>query len=294
MRTIRIIAVWLPLSLLVILTAGAAENGLDGQTGKAARPLIAIIIDDLGNQRGLGERAIALPGPVACSVIPGTAYGTYLAEQANAAGKEVMLHLPMQAMHDTGHSANEPVGQEAIRMGTDRYSITLDSDRVDLSEVLTADLASVPHTVGVNNHMGSLITRHPGHMQWLMEELLSHGDLFFVDSYTTAASIAYDIALENGVPAARRDVFLDNEKSAENIAREFERLKRTARRQGYALAIGHPNAATLAFLEQALPDLIDEGFELVPVSRIVALSPPLSSDAGLSRRADPVEEADAS
>jgi uncharacterized protein len=281
MKTIRIIVVWLPLSLLVILTAGAAETGLHGQTGKPARPLIAIIIDDLGNQRGLGERAIALPGPVACSVIPGTAYGTYLAEQANVAGKEVMLHLPMQAMRDAGHGASDPAGQEVIR---------LDTDQANLSEILTADLASVPHTVGINNHMGSLITRHPGHMQWLMEALLSHGDLFFVDSYTTAASIAYETALENGVPAARRDIFLDHEKSAENIKQAFERLKREARQRGYAVAIGHPNEATLAFLERALPDLIDEGFELVPVSRIVTLSTP----AGLAQQAAPVKKADTS
>jgi polysaccharide deacetylase 2 family uncharacterized protein YibQ len=289
MRTIRINAGWLPLSLLVILTADAAATDLDGRPGKAVRPLIAIIIDDLGNQRVLGERAIALPGPVACSVIPGTAYGTYLAEQANAVGKEVILHLPMQAMQDTPHkSGNQAADQSPLL--SKQYGITLDTNRVGFNEILSADLAFVPHTVGVNNHMGSLITRHPGHMQWLMEELLSHGDLFFIDSYTSPASIAYDIALENGVPAARRDIFLDNEKSAENIMQEFERLKREARRRGYAIAIGHPNAVTLAFLERVLPGLFDEGFELVPVSRIVALSAP----AGLVRRAEPVKEADAS
>lgn len=305
MRTIRTAAVWLLLSLFLILTAGAAEKGHSDKAGGAPRPLIAIIIDDLGNQRGQGERAIALPGPVACSIMPGTAYGPYLAEQANAAGKEVMLHLPMQSMKGIQNtepdlSARDAVVKDRERSAllTEQHGITLDTDREQLSKILAADLAFVPHTVGVNNHMGSLITRHPGHMQWLMQELAAQGDLFFVDSYTTDASVAYDIALENGVPAARRDVFLDNEKSAENVAREFERLKRKSRERGYAIAIGHPNDATLAFLEQALPELIAEGFELVPVSRIVTSSTPIlsviSASENVAMRAAPVNEADGS
>lgn len=237
--------------LLVPVLSGLVSVGV-----AAERPLIAIIIDDLGNQKRAGERVIQLPGPVACSIMPRTAYGTYLAEQAHRAGKEVMLHLPMQAM----------------AMATDKFigpdNITLDTSRMKLSSILADDLAAVPHTVGINNHMGSLITRHPGHMAWLMEEISARGDLFFIDSYTTPASVALQTAREQGVPAERRHVFLDNDAAAD-IEREFARLKQLADRQGYAIAIGHPYPATLAYLERALPQLETEGYQLVPVSQIV-------------------------
>jgi polysaccharide deacetylase 2 family uncharacterized protein YibQ len=222
-----------------------------------SQPLIAIIIDDLGNQKESGQRVIALPGPVVCSVMPHTTYANYLAEAAHAAGKEVMLHLPMQP----------------VEMGrlTVPGEINLDTNQNNMRQILNADLNAVPHTVGINNHMGSLITRHPGHMEWLMDELSRHGNLYFIDSYTTASSIAFEMALEKGVPTARRNVFLDNEMSASGIAEEFSRLKREATEQGFAIAIGHPYAVTLDYLEKQIPLLAEEGFKLVPVSRVIAL-----------------------
>ena len=235
----------------------------------AAQPRIAIIIDDLGHQLARGQRTIDLPGPVACAVIPHTAYSTALAERAHAAGKEVLLHLHMQSAADL---PGEPEALEAaVELPHTGGAIGLETSRSALEAILTADLADVPHSVGVNNHQGSLVTRHPGHMAWLMDALRVHGDLFFVDSYTTAASVAYAIAQEKGVPATRRDVFLDNERSADRIAREFERLKREARAHGYAVAIGHPYPETLAFLEAELPRLAEQGFELVPVSELVGM-----------------------
>jgi polysaccharide deacetylase 2 family uncharacterized protein YibQ len=219
--------------------------------------LIAIIIDDLGNQRESGNRVIALPGPVVCAVMPHTAYANSRAEAAPAAGKEVRLHLPMQSVE--------------MERFTGPGEISLDNDQRDMQRILSADLKEVPHTVGVNNHMGSLITRHPGHMEWLMDELSRRGDLYFIDSYTTAASVAYQMAVEKGVPAARRNVFLDNEMSTTNIAKEFERLKSEAMEQGFAIGIGHPYPVTLAYLEKALPLLAEQGFRLVPVSTIVEL-----------------------
>jgi polysaccharide deacetylase 2 family uncharacterized protein YibQ len=220
------------------------------------RPVIAIIIDDLGNQRQAGERAIALPGPVACAIMPRTAHSTYLAEQAFNAGKEVMLHLPMQ-----------PVGRD---QKASPGQIDIDTTLPALRRTLDDDFRAVPHASGVNNHMGSLITRHPGHMEWLMDELLRRGDLFFVDSYTTAASVALATAKEKGVPATRRHIFLDNNES-DDIDKEFARLKREARRTGFAIGIGHPYRATLEFLERELPRLEQQGFELVPVARVIEL-----------------------
>jgi polysaccharide deacetylase 2 family uncharacterized protein YibQ len=218
--------------------------------------LIAIIIDDLGNQLGAGRRALQLDAPLVYAVMPHTAYGSTLAREAHIAGKEVMLHLPMQPMQ-MGRIAGPG-------------EISLENNMGQLRRILYDNLDAVPHVAGVNNHMGSLITRHPGHMRWLMEALAARGQLFFVDSFTTPNSVAYEAALESGVPAARRHVFLDDDPSAESVAKQFNHLKQQALARGYAIGIGHPYDTTLGVLEQVLPELQgDSGFKIVPVSVIV-------------------------
>ncbi len=224
-------------------------------TGAGARAHIAIIIDDLGYQLDPGRRAIALPGPLAFGVIPGAPRATALARHAHQNGKEVLVHLPLQAVKD-----------EATR---DPVSIELDMSRERVGSVFEQALEAVPHAVGVNGHRGSLLTRHPGHMQWLMEEISARQDLFFVDSFTTHHSVALQIAAEAGVDAIKRDVFLDPDRSQETIEREFERMKRLALRRGKVVAIGHPYPATLELLERELPGLERDGYELVRISEMV-------------------------
>ncbi len=218
-------------------------------------PRIAIIIDDLGYRLDAGQRAIGLPGPIAFAVLPGSPLARALAEQAHDSGKEVLLHLPLQAKpNDT---IQEPLG------------IRLDMSRSEFSETFEEALTSVPHAIGVNSHRGSLLTRHPGHMRWLMEEIQARDDLFFIDSFTTHESIALKVAVETGVDARRRDVFLDPDQNPDTVVREFERMKRLAKKRGSIIAIGHPYAATLTLLERELPRLVGEGYELVTISRLM-------------------------
>ena len=127
----------------------------------------------------------------------------------------------------------------------------------------------MPHVIGINGHRGSLLTRHPGQMLWLMEEIRARENLFFIDSYTHHESVALQIAQEAGVNATRRDVFLDPDRSPETVALEFERMKKLARKRGQVIAIGHPYPATLDLLERELPRLAEEGFELVRVSELL-------------------------
>lgn len=232
-------------------------------SASADAPRIAIIIDDLGYELRAGRRAIALPGPIACAVLPGTPRGRLLAEAAHAEGKEVLLHLPLQALVDVGHPAR---ASDVSHVG---HELNLDMSRRQFADAFAASLAAVPHASGVNNHRGSLLTRHPGHMRWLMDEISRHGDLLFIDSYTTADSVALQIARERNVPSARRDVFLDPDPSPETLAREFERLKSLARKRGAAVGIGHPYPATLSFLEAELPTLREQGFELVSLQSLL-------------------------
>ncbi len=251
------------------LTAGVAVILLLLSVVAAAdepRPRIGIIIDDLGYLKSAGERVIALPGPVACAILPHTPYSRQLAVQANAAGKQVLLHLPLQPVEQL-----MPLG-----MG----SIDIDNTYSQLARILSANLASVPHADGVNTHMGSLLTQHPGHMAWLMQELGRRGDLYFVDSYTTSSSVALRLAREYGVPAARRHVFLDSEVSWDAVADQFARLKNRARLYGEVIAIGHPYELTLDFLERYLPELDREGFDLVPLSELVDSGPVTTARQG--------------
>ncbi len=238
------------------------------------QPRIAIIIDDLGYDLAAGRRAIALPGPLAVAILPATPRGPLLAETAHASGKEVLLHLPLQAV-----DGQDPAGAAD--------QITLDTGRSAFASAFAAAIDSVPGAIGVSNHRGSLLTRHPGHMQWLMEEIDARDGLFFIDSYTTHHSVALRIAAETGVVAARRDVFIDHDRRPAELAREFERLKTIARQRGVAVGIGHPYPETLDFLEQALPRLATEGFELISISERLGMAPlPRLRQAA---RPDPVE-----
>ncbi len=235
-------------TMLLLLVAGLAVAG---------QPRVAIIIDDLGYGLDEGQRAIALPGPISLAVLPGAPRATTLARSAHESGKEVLLHLPLQARPDD--HAQEPGG------------IDLDMSRQQFGTTFEMALAAVPFAIGVNGHRGSLLTRHPGHMQWLMEEIQARENLFFIDSYTTHESVAMQIARETGIRAMRRDVFLDPDKSPETVAREFERMKQLARERGFVVAIGHPYPATLELLERELPNLEAEGLELVSISELVQL-----------------------
>ena len=233
----------------------AASFLLFSGAASADAPRVAIIIDDMGYHLANGRRAIELPGPVSFSFLPGAPRARALAERAHALDKDILLHLPLQAANDDAPSAPS--------------EIHLDMSRERVGYTFNEALASVPHVIGVNSHRGSLLTRHPGHMQWLMEEIRDRDALFFIDSYTHHESVALQIAVENNVEAIKRDVFLDPDPLPETVEREFERLKDLARKRGSALAIGHPYPATLDVLERELPKLADEGFELVRVSELL-------------------------
>ncbi len=242
----------LPLLLLCSVSALAAET----PAARGSLPAVAIVIDDLGNSHDLDVRAVDLPGPVTCAFLPHTPYAARLARRAHRAGKEVMLHLPMQAV-------------DGQRLGPG--GLTLHMTQTEFLHSLRDSLAAIPYVSGVNNHMGSLLTRHPGHMDWLMQALHQTGSLYFVDSRTTRATVAQMVAHEDGVPNTRRDVFLDNVAEDAAVAAQLRALIAKARHRGAALAIGHPHPATLRVLARVLPTLRQAGVRLVPVSELIRI-----------------------
>lgn len=219
-----------------------------------AEARIGIVIDDLGNDAEALERIARWPYAVAGAVLPGLPGSAAAARRLAASGKEVLLHLPM-----------EPDGYPLVAPGP---GVVLRSDTDDaIARTVIEDLASVPGAVGVNNHMGSAATADPRVMRAVVHVLSQRG-LFFIDSRTTEATVARRVADEAALPAASRRVFLDATPSPSAIQRAYRELLAKAKKDGSALAIGHPHPATLEVLERELPRVREEGIALVPVSRL--------------------------
>ncbi|ROR98878.1 hypothetical protein EDC56_3115 [Sinobacterium caligoides] len=224
-----------------------------GTTAFAVEPArLVLIIDDLGNNYPLSQRAIELPGSLTVAILPQLANTARLAKNAHATGKEIILHAPMSSLHDT------PLGPGAM---------TSTMSHEQLIAVLRDDIASVPFVSGVNNHMGSALTADADAMLSVMTELRSQ-QLYFVDSRTHANTVAAERARELSLPNLERKVFLDNNTDEQAIAKQFQRWLQFAKRDGMAVAIGHPYPETLAFLERQLPLLDSEEYQLITPSQL--------------------------
>ena len=229
--------------------AGAKDSG-----GKAANARLAIIIDDLGSDRAAAQAIFALGYPLTISVLPNHDHSLEIAEEAHRRGFQVMLHLPMQSL------ANETPEPQELHAGMPAREIATLLDRF---------LQNVPEAAGVNNHQGSQATADGALMDELMP-VLRDRHLFYVDSRTTAATVAYDTAQDFGVRSAFRNVpFLDDVAEVAAVRKQLELALRGAREKGEAVAIGHPHAATLQALREVLPQAQAQGVRLVPVSELV-------------------------
>jgi hypothetical protein len=216
-------------------------------------PKLAIILDDMGYDRAAADAAFALQFPITLSVIPHLPHSAEVAEEAYRRGDQVLLHLPMEA--EAGEKA-EPI---ELRVGMKADQVERDLDGM---------LETVPHAAGVNNHQGSRATADAKLMGELMPALRRRG-LFFVDSRTTAATVAYDAAERAGVRSASRKVFLDDMTNREAILSQIDLAARDATRDGFAIAIGHPHPATIAALVEAVPRLEASGVSFVFVSQVI-------------------------
>ncbi len=218
--------------------------------------LVSIIIDDLGNNYEHGQALIDFPAPLTLAFLPQTDFAKKLATMAHHNQKEVMLHLPLQSVEHHPYSPG---------------TLDLHMSRNAFVQQLKTNLASVPYVRGINNHMGSLLTRHPGHMDWLMQEISRQDDLYFVDSLTSSKSVAAHFATAHQVPNLIRDVFLDPDPKPETIKKQFARFIQIANKRGYAIAIAHPYPTTIAFIKEHLQELEKHNIELVPVSKLISL-----------------------
>jgi hypothetical protein len=218
---------------------------------------LAIILDDVAGDPTAVDGIFALSNKLTLSILPNHPRSAEIAEEAHHRGYEVMLHLPMES------EANETPEVRQLRPG-----MTAPEIAADLNEMLQ----TVPFAAGVNNHQGSRATSDPKLMDELMP-LLRQRKLFFIDSRTTAATVAYDTAEREGVRTGFRNVpFLDDVQEPGAIRQQLERAIHGAKEKGEAIVIGHPHPETLRVLREMLPQIQAQGVELVHASALVHLA----------------------
>jgi len=228
---------------------------LPGASAADQRPVLSLVIDDLGYSYEHGKAAIELDGDHTYAVLPGATYSVELARQAHEQDKEVILHLPMQSISST--AAIEP---GALNEAMDEDELTYNVHSL---------LAQIPFIRGVNNHMGSHLTEFDFFMRPVMDSILSYDpSLYFLDSRTSPRSVAHAQALDAGLSSISRDVFLDNDPNKSAIELQYNIWLTRAHARGSAIAIGHPNANTLEVLQQNLSSA-QQKFRFLRVSRLI-------------------------
>lgn len=198
--------------------------------------LLAIVIDDIGESMGAVRDLLKLDYPVTFAVWPRSSHAREAAEAAHRAGREVMIHQPM-----------EPLKYPAVKPGPGAIYVRMGVDEIEAT--LRENLARVPHAVGLNNHMGSRFTQDVRGVRAVCAALEGKG-LFVLDSVTHSGSVFYREARRAGLPAGKRNVFLDVIHDKRNIMFQLDKAARVAHEQGIAVAIGHPLSETVAALKE--------------------------------------------
>jgi len=217
---------------------------------KPGGPRLTIVIDDLGGSLEQARDLLDLGLPVTFSIMPNLPHTREVDAMAAKAGMEVILHQPMDAHGSAPQAA-----------GTLRSGMTVP----ETAAILAAHLAQVPHAVGVSNHTGSKATEDAVLMAAVMADLKGRG-LFFLDSLTSAKSVAGKEAAKSQVPTLSRTVFLDNERGQQPTLLMLAQAEKEARAKGRAVAIGHPYPETIAALA-AWDIRRDKSIALVTLSR---------------------------
>lgn len=243
--------------------APSSPEVADESAPVAAQPKarVAVVIDDLGRDVAAIEKLTAIlsragNAQLSYAVLPYESRTSEVVEALRRHGAEILLHLPMDP-----EGAADP-GPGALLTGMSKSA---------LAAATAAALAAVPGAIGVNNHMGSKLSSDRAAMAAILGEVRREGR-YYLDSRTTAASVGFEVARELGIPAANRDLFLDDIAERSAIRSQFLKLLALARERGAAIAIGHPHPATLAVLEEEIPRAVAEGFEFVPVSYLLERS----------------------
>jgi len=220
------------------------------------RPLIAVVLDDVGVARSHAELAIDLPGVITLSFMTYADGVADMAARAHAKGHELMLHVPM-----------EPLGQH---VDAGPHALTVGASEGELLKRLAWGLNRFPGYIGINNHMGSRFTQDERGMRVVLGEL-KRRSLLFLDSRTIGNTVGDRLAVGMGVAHVMRDVFLDNEMDEAAVIKQLMHAEKIAAGKGQAIAIGHPHPATIAAIRTWIPQAEARGFVIVPLSTVAKL-----------------------
>ncbi|MDR1837879.1 MAG: divergent polysaccharide deacetylase family protein [Treponema sp.] len=215
---------------------------------------VVFVIDDAGNNLHELEPFLKLPSPLTIAVLPALPYSAEAARRIRAAGKEVMLHQPMEAL-----------GGQNPGPGAIYNSMSADEVRA----VLSRNIAEVGPVAGINNHQGSKVTMNREAMETILAFCGEHG-LYFLDSRTTAETAAPAAAKMLGMKIAERDVFIDNEQDRESMLRYITGGLERAQRNGSAVMIGHAWSPALApLLAEQFQILTRQGYIIKTASDMI-------------------------
>ncbi|NCC15125.1 MAG: divergent polysaccharide deacetylase family protein [Clostridia bacterium] len=220
---------------------------------------LAIVIDDFGYDGNGTEEMLALPIPFTAAVMPFSEFSVENAKKVEEAGKEVVLHMPMEAL--TGKA--EWVGDKGVfRSMTDE----------EIKAVVQEAFTILPNAVGMNNHMGSAIMEDQRCLGDVLDVLKAQNG-FFIDSVTTCNSQGRCLAEEKGVPFIARDVFLDGTSDVEKVKQNLRKAAEIALKKGKAVAIGHVGPeggeVTAKAIAELIPEFEEEGITFVTASELI-------------------------
>tara|TARA_R110002096_G_scaffold416576_2_gene619215 strand:+ start:27282 stop:28415 length:1134 start_codon:yes stop_codon:yes gene_type:complete len=222
-------------------------------TVPAGNVKVILVIDDLGIVKKTTKQMIDMDAPLTLSFLP---YASEISTQVNEAyqkGHDILVHIPMEP------KGKADPGPHALLSST--------SGRVQMDSI-HYNLGQFSNYVGINNHMGSQFTEDEVAVNRLLDVVKDRG-LLVLDSKTTSKSKLETLALQKNIPVTNRDVFLDNEQDLNYILGQLAELERVAKKQGSALAIGHPYTQTVAALKLWIPTLAAKGITIVPISQTV-------------------------
>ncbi len=200
---------------------------------------LAIVIDDFGYRPQTENQVLALPPTISVAVLPNAPHAREMATKAHNNGHEVLIHLPMAPL------SKQPLEKDTLRP---------EMSSAEIERIVREAVNDVPYAVGLNNHMGSAMTSSLFGMQKVMQAL-SHYNLYFLDSMTIGNSQSMRAASGTGVKVIKRRVFLDDTQREADIRAQFTRAVELARRNGSAIAIGHPHPTTVRVLQQMVYSL---------------------------------------
>jgi len=269
LKTIIIYLLTIVIVLLLIIIKRMSEPSDDSETVKkeaindfSHRTVpsgilgeIALIIDDFGYRNDdISDGFLYLDAKLTCAVIPGHAHSSSFGKKAIRQGHEVIIHMPM-----------ENIGENR---GEEEFVLQVGMDPDKIKNRVQKAFYQIPEAIGMNNHQGSKATADSLVMN-SVASVLKEQNKFFIDSRTTSKTVAESIMNNWKVPVARRNVFLDNDSDEEKIEKQLLSLVEIAKRDGFAIGIGHVKQSTLNVLRKQIPELKKKGFKFEFVSNML-------------------------